>query len=362
MSGIVRRLAIFPALLLAAGVFALATDSWADPAPTAVTLIGPTSLTEHLRLTNDRNYTITFTLNIENTTSAAINYDPSGHNGFNLRVISDRNYLAPVTPPTITPTDSAVSLPALNVMPVQVTLTVDDQDTTLLEVVLTVAQPAGILPSTEAITLTRSPENSDFGWILGGSLIVGLAIIVTFIACPRWPEEKEPASKFIYTDSTFSFSQSWATSIGAVLTVVATVFTTTGVLADLVPGIDTGFFLAVNITYGVILAIAPVTYSAFQKVVNNHTYGTRIGFCFAATITGIAVGGQLTTVGAVVWLSDLGHDARVGLLVFIGVIAAVIVAYTEATRRQLWQLRDPDVHKEGEAPAPMPRSTMAALP
>ncbi|HEY3906981.1 MAG TPA: hypothetical protein VGM14_23955 [Streptosporangiaceae bacterium] len=104
-------------------------------------------------------------------------------------------------------------------------------------------------------------------------------------------------------------------------------------LADLVPGIDTGFFLAINITYGVILAIASVTYSAFQKVVNNHTYGTRIG-----------------------------QDARVGLLGFIGAIAAVIVTYTEATRRQLWRLANPDVHEEGEAPAPMPRSTMAALP
>jgi hypothetical protein len=138
------------------------------------------------------------------------------------------------------------------------------------------------------------------------------------------------------------------------------VFTTTGVLTSLVPGIDTGFFLAVTIVYGVVLSLAPLVYSALQKLENGQMYGSHVGYAIAAAITAVAVGGQLSTVGAVIWLSGLNAGLRWGLLAFLIVVALLVVWYTEQTRRQLWELPKP---KEDPTTKMMPSVTpMAALP
>src|SRR5262249_41574604 len=216
-------------------------------------------------------------------------------------------------------------------------------------------------------TLTRSPLPANFSGILAGSLVLGALVLIVSFLCRKIPRAPEPeqgkpeqGNTIIYTNSTFSFSQSWATSIAAILTVVATVFTTTGVLASLAPGIDTGFFLAVTIVYGVVLSLAPLVYSALQKPEDGQVYGSHAGYVIAAAITAVAVGGQLSTVGAVIWLSDLSVGLRWGLLGFLGVVALLVVWYTEMTRRQLWVLpkpkKDPDTKM-------MPSVTpMAALP
>jgi hypothetical protein len=364
----VKRAIGFAVLLAATGIFAIATDAWASGTPTpppAIALIGPSPLIEHLTADEGGTFNVIFTLNVENDGSVSVPYQPSGPGGFNVGVISDRNYVKPALPPTIAPVNKDVSLPAMSVSRIPVTLTVHDRDTTSLQVVLTVTAPSGVMPSTESITLIRSLRNSNFLGILLGSLIVGLATVAVFVGFGRRSGDGA-CCEIIYTDATFSFSQSWATNIAAVLTVVATVFSTTGVLPDLVPGIDTGFFLAVTITYGVVLALAPLAYSIFQKVDNNHVYGRRFGFQAAATITGIAVGGQLSTVGAVIWLSDLSNGARYGLLIFLGVVAAAVVTYAEATRRQLWKLEKPELPPaqpptDIKAPTAKPPATMAAL-
>jgi hypothetical protein len=231
---------------------------------------------------------------------------------------------------------------------VPVTLTVHDQQTTAMTVVLTITAPSGVAPSTVTMTLIRSARLLNFGWIFAGSLIVGAAVLVAFRRFRNTPEPLAPVegtpapdAKVIYTESTFTFSGSWATSISAVVTVVATAFTATDVLKKLVPGVDTTFFLAVTIVYGIVLSLGPLVYSALEQPVTGHTFGTKRGFRIAATITAIAVGGQLSTVGALVWLSDLNTVGRLAGLVFLGVVAALVVFYTEMTRRQLWQLRPP---------------------
>jgi len=264
----------------------------------------------------------------------------------------DRNYSRPGAYPGITPGDTLVSLEPDAVTAVPVTLTVYDSDTTSLTVVLRIKSLSNITPSTPTIALTRSPRSSNFLGILGGSLAV--AIMVPLIA---WWRKSQPRgvenTRKIYTDTTFSFSQSWATGIAAILTVVATIFTATGVLSNLVPGIDTEFFLAVTIVFGVVLTIAPLVYSALQIPDGAHVYGSRNGFVIAAAITGAAVGGQLSTVGAIISVSDLPGKAKIPLWALLGAVAIVVVWYTEMSRRQLWQLKPP---------AASPTPEVAALP
>jgi hypothetical protein len=213
-----------------------------------------------------------------------------------------------------------------------------------LTVVLSVTSPAGVAPTTESLTLTRTPKSSNFEWILGASGIMAISVLVIAGALRKWPKKQDKnADHIIYTDATFSFAQSWVTAISAILTAVGAIFTTTGVLTDLVPGIDTGFFLAITVVYGIVLFLAPLVYSIFQKTDadNNDVYGRRSGFVIASAIVATAVGGQLATVGAIVWLSDLDKDIRQLFLCFLGVVAVLIILYIESTRRQLWMLKKP---------------------
>jgi hypothetical protein len=362
MGRILQRIVAVVMLLLAAGMFTAATtDSWARASgttPPTVELVGPGTLTEHLTaVKNERGkFAAVFNLSVENDGQQTI-AAPKAHGGggYQLSVVSDRSYSG--TAPTITASSPFKELAPAAVTSVKVTLTVYDKDTTSLTAVLRVMSPSGVAPSTETITLTRSLKSSNFIGILIGSLILGASVVITSIVWQKKPEPTDP--KIIYTDATFSFSQSWATSIAAVLTVLATVFSTTGVLTNLVPGIDTGFFLAVTIVYGVVLTLAPLVYSTLQKPDGSHVYGSHLGFVIAAAITAVAVGGQLSTVGAIVWLSDPNPWVRWVFLGFLVVVALVVTAYTEATRRQLWQLPKPTA--DSTAPAPLV-TAMAALP
>src|SRR5262249_38299573 len=148
--------------------------------------------------------------------------------------------------------NKAAPLKATTITYVPVTLTVHDSDTTSLTVILTIRSPSGVAPSTENITLTRSPLAANFWGIVAGSVGLLALVLIVFHCYREKPTLPQQEQTTIYTNSTFSFSESWATSIAAILTVVATVFTTTGVLTSLVPGIDTEFFLAVTIVYGVV--------------------------------------------------------------------------------------------------------------
>jgi hypothetical protein len=360
MGAIAKRTTSSVMLLLVLGVSTAATGAWAaavaESTPQSVKLVGPDTLTVHLKAANNA-FTATFNLSVENDGPLIAAPTLSGGGGYKFSVVSDRNYSKATDAPTIK-INQAVPLEPTTITYVPVTLAVHDSDTTSLTVILTVISPSGVAPSTKDITLTRSPLSANFLGILIVSLGLGAFILGVSFLFQKKPDGTTD-KQIIYTNSTFSFSQSWATSIAAILTVVGTVFTTTGVLTSLVPGIDTGFFLALTIVYGVVLALAPLVYSALQKPEDGQVYGTHLGYVIAAAITGVAVGGQLSTVGAVVLLSDLGW-VRWLLVAVLGVIALLVIWYTEATRQQLWVLPKPP--KDPTTNLPPPATAMAALP
>jgi hypothetical protein len=359
MGGLAKPVVTLLMLLLVLGTFAAAADAWAAEKPTTpptVKLVGPSPLTEHLKLAHGA-FIATFNLSIENDGPLIRACDVSGCTRYKFDVLTDRIYSKASDVATITPNQARPLKHGFTKVPV--TLVVHDSDTTSLTATLTLRSPPGVVPSTEIITLTRSPKSLNFAAIFIASLALGVSVLYVAWFFREKPDMKAD-SEVIYTDATFSFSQSWATGIAGLLTIVATVFSTTGVLTVLVPGIDTGFFLAVAIVYGVVLTLAPLVYSTLEKAKDGHMYGSHHGFVIAAAITAVAVGGQFSTVGAVIWLSDLNLFLRVAFLVLLGGVAAVVIAYTEATRRQLWLLPKPPT--DPTTKAPLPATTMAALP
>jgi hypothetical protein len=414
MSG--KRFFVLLTLLLAVGMFAHVTNSWAQENPTAppaIKLVGPAPLVMRLTGSNGA-FTAIFNLQVENDGLVNIPFSTSGH-GYYVSVVSDfppsKTTPAPKIEPYLPPDNSGKTTPAPKIVPylppdniepylppdnsgsknnpqarktptsqnpvskptpkkpgslvadtvtsVPVQLFVYDLVTTSVTVVLRVTSPSGVVPATESITLTRTPKSWNFWGIAGGSLVMGAFVLAVFLLWRGKPTDRADA-KIIYTDATFSFTQSWAFSITGLLTVVATVFSTTGVLGELVPGIDTGFFLAVTIAYGIVLTLAPLMYSALQESVCGHVYGTHRAFVTAATITGIAVGGQLSTVGAIIAISDLKGYLRIILVVLLFVVAVSVIVYIEATRRQLWRLPRPPI--DPVTSRPVPATEVPALP
>jgi hypothetical protein len=333
-----RAVARIGPLLILGALAALTNSSAAGASSTApsVTLIGPATLTEDLHAVG-KSFVADFTLSIQNDGSEAI--QPGA---YKFVVVSDRNYTNPSQLPTIKAA-SETMVKATDITPVSVRLTVHDLDTTSLTAVLKVTRPTGVPPSTVALTLTRSPKASNFVAILGASLGLGILVFATLIIKEgTWRGD----GATIYSDSTFSFNESFVTSIAAVLAIIATVFSATGVLTSLVPGIDTDFFLGVTVVFGVVITLAPLVYSIFQIPANGPVYGRRIGFVIAATIVGISVGGQLATLGAIVAISNLGPNLRITFCVLLGVVALIVLAYIRATENQLWALRPPGSGKQ----------------
>jgi hypothetical protein len=63
----------------------------------------------------------------------------------------------------------------------------------------------------------------------------------------------------------FSFKDSWLTTVATFTAVLGTILTTTGVIANLLPGLDTDRLLALNLGFGGLVLIAPVVYAALAS-------------------------------------------------------------------------------------------------
>lgn len=322
--------AVFALLWLGGEASAYAADA---PPPT-VKLSGPSPYTVHLNSVKEDGFSVDFHLSVENDGPELAAAD------YTFALLPDRTYTSGQTPTlTVTPT----VLKARTDTQVPMTLAVHETVTTTLTVVMTVSVN-NILPSSQTLTLTRSPRSTNFISIAVTSGLVGLLVFCLLYVVVGHRSSGDNAN-IVWTPSAFTFSGSWVTSISAVLTAVATVFTTTGVLTSLVPGIDTSFFLGVAVVYAVVLSLAPLVYSALMSVPSGSTdgvaYGTRTAFRAAAAITAVAISGQLSTVGAVCWLSDLSGPVRCCFLGLLGVVAVVIVWYIMVSGDQLTELAKP---------------------
>jgi hypothetical protein len=298
--------------------------------PPVVKLVGPSPYTVHLKSTNDQ-FTASFSLSVENDGPELTSSQ------YSLVTISDHPDQNDVVLKITTPT----ALQARTDTEVPVSLRIADRTTTTLTVLLTVSAN-DILPSSQTLTLTRAPLSTNFLGIALASLGLGFAVLVLLTLTLR---RRTGRNNILWTPSTFSFSGSWVTSITAVVTAVVAVFTTTGVLTALVPGIDSSAFIGSTVVYAFVLSLAPMIYSALMTadstVQNGSAFGTRTGYRLAAAITAVAFGGQLATVGAVVSLSSMPLELRTGLMALLGVAAVVMVVYVWRSGDQLSKLTDP---------------------
>lgn len=199
-------------------------------------------------------------------------------------------------------------------------------------------------PATTRFTLTRGAEREpEYTAALMAAaalaLIVCLLMIVpaNFFGKPREDWESKPLD----IDSPWSVKDSWLTNITALGALLGTVLSTTGFLADWLPGVSLSQFLGMNLLYGGVILFAPIIYSAScywgwpeQKDEKGNVFRSfkpvahGWGLVVAAYATLVGVFGQLATIVVLIVSAAADQGTKWTLYVLVAVAAAFVGLYS----------------------------------
>jgi MFS family permease len=279
-----------------------------------------------------------------------------------------------VTHTSYQPTFSPTVLPAYRVTPVDIMFCVTDSHAPTVTFSLAVVDPPNAKPATLTVSLARRVDGWAYTWTVVFAIAFAVLVILlravdwavrerrwaSLFKEPLWPPAKTQiwayARQPVYTEQTWSFSGSWATTVTALGAVLATVLAASGFLEDVVPGVDVTRFIALNIVFGGAVIIAPVFYLATSRarLCDDNTRlsvnGTLGGLSGAVLLTVIGVYGQLGTLGLLVNVSDVGGQTHGYLYGALGATAVIVGCYAFVTMDQL--------SKNPKPPTPSVRSAI----
>jgi hypothetical protein len=126
----------------------------------------------------------------------------------------------------------------------------------------------------------------------------------------------------------WTFNGSWASTLTALGAILGTVLAASGFLTDVVPGLSSGMFLAMNLFFAFLALVAPVIYSALHDHEAKPTYG---GLLAAGIFTLWAAIGQLAAAAQLITRSGLSSSAQYLPWVVVAVMVIVLAAYTRTS-------------------------------
>jgi hypothetical protein len=154
-------------------------------------------------------------------------------------------------------------------------------------------------------------------WSAVAALLIALyAWLSLRIWRPGDPKIDPPGwSTDVYPGPTWTFKDSWASSVTTAGAVLGTVLAASGFLTDVLPGLSTGLFVGVSLGYGLLALLAPVIYTALHKQ-SKPIFGAVL---VAGAITIWAVVGELVTIAQLIGRGGIPFEygfvgAIVGLL------------------------------------------------
>jgi hypothetical protein len=276
-----------------------------------------------------------------------------------------RHYtIKPIRYPTLssalTVTDATISLvyhPTINgynVTSLTLKVLVRDNWSSSLTFAL-VAQGPDVNPVVATITIVREPQTSDYWWPIIAALFFSIAVSAWIF----WSSIRgERLSREVNTTSSWSFKDSWVSTLTALGAVAGTVLGATGFLADVFPGVDVQRFFTLLILFTAAVLAAPLVYAAASKTDKDsgQTLGTVGGLWLATALTLFGVAGEFATIGSLVWLADTGTGNRAGLTAALSLISLIIAWYAHSTVGQVIKLTSVSLEKEakGVTKGPVP--------
>lgn len=271
-------------------------------------------------------------------------------------------YVKPVRYPTLssaqTVTDTTISLvshPAIsayNVTSLSLKILIRDNWSSSLTFAL-VARGANENPVVATITVVREPQTSDYWWPVIGAL--SFSIVVSAWIFLSSIIRRKTLSEQVNTTSSWSFKDSWVSTLTTLGAVAGTVLGATGFLTDVFPGVDVQRFFTLLILFtGAVLA-APLLYTAASRTDSGsgQTQGTVGGLWLASALTLFGVAGQFATIGSLVWLADTGAGNRWGLTAALFLISLIIAWYAHNTADQVIKLTPASMRQETKGPTPI---------
>jgi hypothetical protein len=270
-------------------------------------------------------------------------------------------YVKPVRYPTLssaqTVTDATISLvshpsiSAYNITSLSLKILIRDNWSSSLTFAL-VAPGTNVNPVVATIAIVREPQTSDYWWpvvaALSFSILVSAWIFLSSIRRRRLRDK-------VNTTTSWSFKDSWVSTLTTLGAVAGTVLGATGFLTDVFPGVDVQRFFTLLILFtGAVLA-APVVYAAASKTDrgSGQTQGTVGGLWLASALTLFGVAGQFATIGSLVWLADTGRGNRWGLTAALSLVSLIIAWYAHTTADQVIKLTPASLQQDTKGPTPI---------
>lgn len=174
--------------------------------------------------------------------------------------------------------------------------------------------------------------------LLWSGVIAGILVFLVFLTLAN----KKP-KRVLPVGPTWTFSQSWATNLTAVVPILGTVLAASGFFSSVLPGLSIGMFIGFNLFYGALVLIAPVVF----QMCSWGGQSTYPGLLAAAGIILWALVGEFWTATVLLWRG--GMPLSYGWFLVVGI--GVLFVYTRASTAQVVS-----------PPPPPPPSTAAPTP
>lgn len=165
----------------------------------------------------------------------------------------------------------------------------------------------------------------------------------------------------VFTASTWSFKDSWATNITAIGGAVGVVTGSTNPLQGLAPSLPTYPFVILGLLFGGTVALAPLIYAALARDPspegNNVVHGSVGGLLLSSTVTLFATFGELAAIAVFIDASTVTTGERWLLIGALSAAAFFIALYAVRSFRSLVTIAQAEA---GGAPSLMNASGVSA--
>lgn len=212
---------------------------------------------------------------------------------------------------------------------------------------------------TEA-TVSRSLGNGRLWWPIWAALAAAAMFLAAGAYVTRTAPHRDPsdragvwgwASAKVFTASSWTFRDSWATNVAAVGGVLGTVLGSSGFFNEVLPGVSAGRFTGFSLLFGALAVVAPIVYTALgrrhqTKAGTLIMVGTVAGLLVASAATIAAVVGELTTLALLVHMSDAPGPFQT--ICFTGLTFGGLVVLCYAVRSARWLSHLPEPPEPGD--------------
>ncbi len=141
----------------------------------------------------------------------------------------------------------------------------------------------------------------------------------------------------IYASASWSFKDSWATNITALGGGVGAIAAAAGATSTVFPGVALDRFAILLAFFAAVVVMGPLVLGLCLPRSDDPDLVQATGFSLlvAAFVTLVGVGGEIGTIGSLIWLSSSAHDVRLAVLLLPAAAFVVVAWYSCRTTVEL---------------------------